>query len=82
MDSLKHRQGLPRLTLLRPVDRPSLKRPRGRFRGGLPTGRVPCSRPLPPWTPHAYELMGRDFNALKRGKTMKSINSSVLIQHH
>jgi hypothetical protein len=43
-------------TLLRPMDRPPLKRPYGRFRGGPLAERAVSSRFLPVWTPHAVRL--------------------------
>jgi hypothetical protein len=38
------------------LGRPPLKQTYGRFRGGLPTGRVACSCLLPLWTHHALRL--------------------------
>jgi hypothetical protein len=52
MDTLKYHPGPSCPTSLWPAGGPPLKRPYGRLRGGPPTGRVACSRLLPPWTPH------------------------------
>jgi hypothetical protein len=52
MDSLKFYLGLPCPTLLRPADRPPLKRTYGCFMGGPPTGRAACGRLLPICRPH------------------------------
>jgi hypothetical protein len=53
MDLLKFHPGPPYPTLLFPRGRPPLKRPYGRFRGSLPTGRAAWGRLLPPRTPYA-----------------------------
>jgi hypothetical protein len=52
MDSLKFHPGPPCLTLLCPAGGPPPKWPYSRLRGGLPAGRVACSRLLSPWTHH------------------------------
>jgi hypothetical protein len=56
MDSLKFHLGPPCPTCLRPVGRPLLKRPYGRFRGGPPVGWAAGGRVLPLWTSHHSQV--------------------------
>jgi hypothetical protein len=69
MDALKYHPGPPCPTLLHPAGRSPLKRPNGRFRGGLPAGQAACNRLLPFWTPHDVGLCFSVSVCLSRSRT-------------